>query len=333
MEAVRAQRLQPGVGAGPRGARPGLTGGPAGLAPAPGTGSTLGLGPGLGLPPPPPPLGLQAPPAPPGTGTGAVPGPPAVLREAVEAVVRSFAKHTQGYGRVNVVEALQEFWQMKQSRGAELRNGALVLYEMVPAASPPYVCYVTLPGGSCFGSFQFCPTKAEARRSAAKIALMNSVFNEHPSRRITDDFIEKSVSEALASFNELMTVFQLLHWNGSLKAMRERQCSRQVSPGASQGLPLLLPTPKLLLASRSHQEVLAHYSHRALDDDIRNQMALDWVNREQSIPGAVSRELAATERELDEARLAGKELRFHKEKKDILLLAAGQLGSAHSSGC
>nr|XP_014130652.1 LIX1-like protein [Zonotrichia albicollis] len=72
---------------------------------------------------------------------------------------------------------------------------------MVPAASPPYVCYVTLPGGSCFGSFQFCPTKAEARRSAAKIALMNSVFNEHPSRRITDDFIEKSVSEALASFN------------------------------------------------------------------------------------------------------------------------------------
>ncbi|XP_031467619.1 LIX1-like protein, partial [Phasianus colchicus] len=90
---------------------------------------------------------------------------------------------------------------------------------------------------------------------------MNSVFNEHPSRRITDEFIEKSVSEALASFNgnreeadnpntgigafrfmlesnkgksmlefqELMTVFQLLHWNGSLKAMRERQCSRQVS--------------------------------------------------------------------------------------------------------
>ncbi|XP_032938667.1 LIX1-like protein [Catharus ustulatus] len=337
MEAVRAQRLQPGVGGGPRGARPGLTGAPAGLGPASGTGS--GLGPGLGLPPPPPPLGLQGPPAPPGTGAGAVPGPPAVLREAVEAVVRSFAKHTQGYGRVNVVEALQEFWQMKQSRGAELRNGALVLYEMVPAASPPYVCYVTLPGGSCFGSFQFCPTKAEARRSAAKIALMNSVFNEHPSRRITDDFIEKSVSEALASFNgnreeadnpntgigafrfmlesnkgksmlefqELMTVFQLLHWNGSLKAMRERQCSRQ--------------------------EVLAHYSHRALDDDIRNQMALDWVNREQSIPGALSRELAATERELDEARLAGKELRFHKEKKDILLLAAGQLGSAHSSGC
>jgi hypothetical protein len=53
-----------------------------------------------------------------------------------------------------VVEALQEFWQMKQARGADLRNGALVIYESVPASSPPYVCYVTLPGGSCFGSFQ-----------------------------------------------------------------------------------------------------------------------------------------------------------------------------------
>lgn len=58
---------------------------------------------------------------------------------------------------VNVVEALQEFWQMKQSRGADLKNGALVVYEMVPANSPPYVCYVTLPGGSCFGSFQVRP--------------------------------------------------------------------------------------------------------------------------------------------------------------------------------
>lgn len=150
-----------------------------------------------------------------------------VLREAVDAVVNSFAKHSQGYGRgtyvkislslfllrllfisyiyiliytVNVVEALQEFWQMKQARGTELRNGALVIYESVPGANPPYVCYVTLPGGSCFGSFQNCPTKAEARRSAAKIALMNSVFNEHPSRKITDDFIEKAVAEARASF-------------------------------------------------------------------------------------------------------------------------------------
>lgn len=259
-----------------------------------------------------------------------------VLKEAVDAVVNSFAKHTQGYGRVNVVEALQEFWQMKQERGADLKNGALVVYESQPSQSPPYVCYVSLPGGSCFGSFQHCPTKAEARRSAAKIALMNSVFNEHPSRKITDEFIEKAVRDACASFNghleeadnpntgigafrfmlesnkghtmlefqELMTVFQLLHWNGSLKAMRERNCSRQ--------------------------EVLAHYSHRALDDDMRSQMALDWIAREQESPSIIERELEIAEHELENARLAGRELRFFKEKRDILVLALSQIGPTDS---
>ncbi|XP_017780247.1 PREDICTED: LIX1-like protein [Nicrophorus vespilloides] len=238
--------------------------------------------------------------------------------------------YDEGY-RVNVVEALQEFWQMKQARGADLRNGALVIYESVPSNTQPYVCYVTLPGGSCFGSFQNCPTKAEARRSAAKIALMNSVFNEHPSRKISDDFIEKAVAEARSSFKgdqeeadnpntgigafrfmlesnkgrtmlefqELMTVFQLLHWNGSLKAMRERQCSRQ--------------------------EVVAHYSNRALDDDMRSQMALDWIAREQECAGSLRRELNQAERELEAARLAGRELRFPKEKKDILVLAHSQV--------
>lgn len=29
---------------------------------------------------------------------------------------------------------------------------------------------------------------------------MNSVFNEHPSRRITDEFIEKAVQDAWTSF-------------------------------------------------------------------------------------------------------------------------------------
>jgi len=54
---------------------------------------------------------------------------------------------------VNVVEELQEFWQMKAARGTNLKNGALVIYESVPANSSPYICYVTLPGGSCFGSY------------------------------------------------------------------------------------------------------------------------------------------------------------------------------------
>jgi len=261
----------------------------------------------------------------------------AILNEAANAVAKSFAKQTQGINKVNVVEALQDFWQMKQSRGADLKNGALVIYESVPSATPPYICYVTLPGGSCFGSFQNCPTKAEARRSSAKIALMNSVFNEHPSRKITDEFIEKAVTEAsqayqgdsealdspstgigafrfmlesnrgktMLEFQELMTVFQLLHWNGSLKAMRERQCSRQ--------------------------EVVEHYSQRTLDDDMRSQMALDWIAREQETIGIISAELRMADHELETARIGGRELRFPKEKKDILMLAASQMSSTSES--
>merc|ERR1711881_322294 len=109
----------------------------------------------------------------------------------------------------------------------------------------------------------------------------------------------QSLGKTMLEFQELMTVFQLLHWNGSLKAMRERQCSRQ--------------------------EVVQHYSHRALDDDMRSQMALDWIAREQEIPGIIARELNLAERDLETARLAGRELRFPKEKKDILMLASTQV--------
>lgn len=116
--------------------------------------------------------------------------------------------------------------------------------------------------------------------------------------------LEANKGRTMLEFQELMTVFQLLHWNGSLKAMRERNCSRQ--------------------------EVLAHYSHRALDDDMRSQMALDWIAREQEAPGIIARELQIAEQELDSARLNGRELRCFKEKRDILVLALSQIGPPES---
>lgn len=116
--------------------------------------------------------------------------------------------------------------------------------------------------------------------------------------------LESNRGRTMLEFQELMTVFQLLHWNGSLKAMRERNCSRQ--------------------------EVLAHYSNRALDDDMRSQMALDWIAREQEKPNIIKQELQIAERELELARLAGRELRFYKEKRDILVLALSQIGPAES---
>ncbi|KAG8313022.1 LIX1-like protein [Homalodisca vitripennis] len=85
-------------------------------------------------------------------------------------------------------------------------------------------------------SKQNCPTKAEARRSAAKIALMNSVFNEHPSRRISDDFIEKAVAEARASFKIVPDYFIL---SGTLELVaREISCREATLYGCRFQVPL-----------------------------------------------------------------------------------------------
>ncbi|XP_059999301.1 protein limb expression 1 homolog isoform X2 [Lagenorhynchus albirostris] len=234
---------------------------------------------------------------------------------------------------MNVVSMLQEFWESKQQQRAAFPSEGVVVYESLPSPGPPFVSYVTLPGGSCFGNFQCCLSRAEARRDAAKVALINSLFNELPSRRITKEFITESVQEAVAStsgtlddaddpstsigayhymlesnmgktmleFQELMTIFQLLHWNGSLKALRETKCSRQ--------------------------EVISYYSQYSLDEKMRSHMALDWIMKERESPGILSQELRMALRELEEARKAGQELRFYKEKKEILSLALTQIYS------
>jgi LIX1-like protein len=54
-------------------------------------------------------------------------------------------------------------------------------------------------------------------------------------------------------------------------------------------------------------------------------MALDWAAREQENPGIIIRELRDAEAHLEAARLAGRELRYPKEKRDILLLALAQV--------
>nr|XP_006130506.1 protein limb expression 1 homolog isoform X2 [Pelodiscus sinensis] len=226
---------------------------------------------------------------------------------------------------LNVVAMLQEFWENKQKQRAVFSSEGTVVYESLNSPGPPFVSYVTLPGGSCFGNFQCCLSRAEARRDAAKVALINSLFNELPCRKITKEFIMESVQEAVSStsgslsdaddpstsigayhymlesnigktmleFQELMIVFQLLHWNGSLKALRETKCSRQYS----------------------------------LDERMRSHMALDWIMKEQESPGIISQELQVAQRELEEARKAGQELRFYKEKKEILSLALSQIYS------
>ncbi|XP_071338892.1 protein limb expression 1-like [Trachinotus anak] len=251
---------------------------------------------------------------------------------------------------LNVVAMLHNFWEQKhpsqlngsfsESDGSGgntvIQTESLLLYESAPSPGPPYICYVTLPGGSCFGNYKVCDTQAEARRDAARVALMNSLVNELPCRRINPQFITQSLQQAatdsavsiddacdsstsigiyslllhsyigrtMLEFQEMMTVFQLLHWNGTLKALRERQCSRQ--------------------------SVIAYYSQRGLDEYMRSSMALDWLGREQRSPGRLGEELQVAQRELVLARRRGIELRFYKEKTEILSLALSQAYIHHT---
>nr|XP_002128590.3 LIX1-like protein [Ciona intestinalis] len=257
-----------------------------------------------------------------------MPGSTTLLSEAADAVLLSFKQHSSQKQDVGAVEALQEFWQMKKSRGLSFSRSAEVEYEFVPSPDHVYVAYVTLPGGSCFGNFETCTTKEQAKQNAAKLALMNSVLSEHPNNKVTAESSKKMLAEAtkpfqsklgighnkalktfseilhshsgdsVLQFQEAMTVFQLLHWNGSLKAMRERNCTRE--------------------------EVIQHYSNRTIDSDLRDQMSLDWVARDERTPGIILQELKLAESELDTARNSGKELRFFKEKLEVLSLAQTQ---------
>ncbi|CAL8347828.1 unnamed protein product [Lota lota] len=245
---------------------------------------------------------------------------------------------------LNVVAMLHHFWQKKQSSQLNEASGEAedlrmepgsLLYESAPTPGPPYVCYVTLPGGSCFGSYRVCETQAEARRDAARVALMNSLMNELPSRHISPPFISQSLRQAAADsavsledacdpgtsvgtyslllhsylgrsmleFQEMMTVFQLLQWNGTLKSLKERQCSRR--------------------------SVIFYFTKRGLDEFLRSSMALDWLKRERRSPGRLAEELQVAQRELVLARRRGVELRFYKEKTEILSLALSQAYTHH----
>ncbi|XP_019907861.2 protein limb expression 1 homolog isoform X2 [Esox lucius] len=227
----------------------------------------------------------------------------------------SLSDYSSGLKDLNIVAMLHNIWEQKQvkqvkryeSQSENSVNGpvshseGLLLYESAPSPGPPYICYVTLPGGSCFGNYKVCENQAEARRDAARVALMNTlVFVEDacdPSTSIGAYcvMLQSYTGRTMLEFQEVMTVFQLLHWNGTLKVLRDRQCSRQ--------------------------SVIDYYSQRGLDASMRSSMALDWLGQEWQTPKRLRRELRAAQRDLDKARRHGNELRFYKEKTEILSLA------------
>ncbi|KAF3850899.1 hypothetical protein F7725_012671 [Dissostichus mawsoni] len=196
---------------------------------------------------------------------------------------------------LNVVAMLHNFWEQRQttqSNGssdesdgsvgeAPVHTESLLLYESAASPGPPYVCYVTLPGGSCFGNYKV--TMEDSCDSSTSIGTYSLLLHSYKGKTMLE-------------FQEMMTIFQLLQWNGTLKALRERQCSRQ----------------------------------RGLDEYMRSSMALDWLGREQRSAGRLGEELQVAQRELVLARRRGIELRFYKEKTEILSLALSQAYIHHT---
>ena len=103
------------------------------------------------------------------------------ISEAIEILINNFTRHptmNQEESKLSVFEMLQEFWSMKlgisnsspsQSKSTASSSASattssssdtnangrdLISYEYLEKPGPPYVCFVTLPGGACFATFQ-----------------------------------------------------------------------------------------------------------------------------------------------------------------------------------
>ena len=93
------------------------------------------------------------------------------VNEAIEILINNFTRHpsltqaNDSSNKLNVIDLLQEFWTMKQTNSTcvvqtnsnELiwpTSDSNVVYEFLETPEPPYVCFVTLPGGACFATFQ-----------------------------------------------------------------------------------------------------------------------------------------------------------------------------------
>lgn len=163
------------------------------------------------------------------------------------------------------------------------------------------------------------------RQSAAEVALMNSIFDTCPSRRITAEFIQEAVEhvsfhqmangptygisgyqlalermmdKTMMQYQEVCTVLQLLSWSGLMEAMRARSLS---------------------------QDELIDYSIEAkIDGAFRSELTMYIMDKENENPGYLDKQLRQAESEMLQLRQAGKDLRFPYEKRIVCLMALDQ---------
>lgn len=87
--------------------------------------------------------------------------------------------------------------KMEQRVGAQLQNlGHQQTVTSFPSLFVLFFFDILNPSRSSSPHPQVCDTQAEARRDAARVALMNSLVNELPCRRINPQFITQSLQQA-----------------------------------------------------------------------------------------------------------------------------------------
>lgn len=82
------------------------------------------------------------------------------IKTTINELVANFARHSslvQENGstiKSNLFDLLQDFWLMKLSHQGPPLFSSQVVYEYIERPGAPHICFVTLPGGACFATFQ-----------------------------------------------------------------------------------------------------------------------------------------------------------------------------------
>jgi hypothetical protein len=78
----------------------------------------------------------------------------------INELVANFERHSElvqesgSKVKSNLFGLLQDFWLMKLTQQGPSLMTSQVVYEFMEKPGAPYVCFVTLPGGACFATFQ-----------------------------------------------------------------------------------------------------------------------------------------------------------------------------------
>uniref|UniRef100_A0A1I8FMF5 ELMO domain-containing protein n=1 Tax=Macrostomum lignano TaxID=282301 RepID=A0A1I8FMF5_9PLAT len=220
--------------------------------------------------------------------------------------------------QLNVVEALQDFWRDRYPP----ESGVGVTYESQAGYEPPYVCFVQLPGG-CLFRHLLRQLRQQSRGSPKCRQSGPDEFHIQTIIRL-GALLENLLIEPLPRLRHRLAAARGAMEAGvdAFRLMLESKYGQDYAGCSSCSM-------ERIFASHATAQLHQIPSDRALSGaPIRRRYALpDGAGLDSTRadrPGLLRRELTDSQEQLLNARLQGKELRFYKEKCDILALALSQ---------